>query len=421
MEDIRPIPLNERNLVGVDFLLLWAGAAVSLAEIWAGGTISGAGFTTALIAIILGHVIGNTPLALGGILGSRHGIPTMVSIRPSFGVFGSHFAAVLNVIQLIGWTAVMLLICGDTIKGLFPETNYRLWVVMAGAVTTFWAFVGHRFWKWLQRVGVSLLLVLSIVMTYVVLTKYSFGDIAGKGPSVDNPISFALALDLVIAMPISWLPLVSDYSRFAKGTKSAFWGTWLGYLIVGSWMYLLGLFASIATGTEYPGAMIIELMGGMGFVIPAVIIVIFSTITTTFLDIYSAAVSTQSVFKKVGTKWGIVGAGIIGTVIALFFPAHEYETFLLLIGSVFAPIFGVVLMDYFVLSKMKIDTDELYKAGGKYFYFKGFNVRAFLAWGVGFGTYHVIALNFPAIGASIPAIVLSAVFYYLLNKGKGKK
>ena len=93
MKDIKPTKAAERNLSGIDFFLLWAGAAVSLAEIWAGGTLSGAGFLAAAVAIIIGHVIGNTPLALGGILGSRHGVPTMVSIRPSFGVVGSQFAA----------------------------------------------------------------------------------------------------------------------------------------------------------------------------------------------------------------------------------------------------------------------------------------------------------------------------------------
>jgi putative hydroxymethylpyrimidine transporter CytX len=418
MEDIKPTKAKEKNLTGIDFFLLWAGAAVSLAEIWAGGTISGAGFLAAAVAIVIGHVIGNTPLALGGILGSRHGIPTMVSIRPSFGVVGSQFAALLNIIQLVGWTAVMLLICGFTINTLFEDVNYRIWIATAGIITTLWAIVGHRFWKWMQRAAVTLLLVLCVVLTYVVLVNYDISEIIRTGPSLQSPIGFGLAMDLVIAMPISWLPLVSDYSRFSKSSKGAFWGTWWGYLIVGSWMYLLGLFASIATGTDTPDAMVIELMGKAGLIIPAVIIVIFSTVTTTFLDIYSASVSTQNIFSRLSGRWGILGAGILGTIIALFFPATQYETFLLFIGSIFCPLFGVVLSDYFILSKLKIETKELFKKGGKYWYSGGFNITALFSWGVGFLIYHGMAIFLPNIGASLPAIVASALIYYIVMKAK---
>ena len=129
MSGIEPIPKELRNLGGWDFFLLWAGAAVSLAEIWAGGLIVPLGLGLGLFAILLGHLIGNTPFAMGGLIGSRWGIPAMVSARPSFGVRGSYFAASLNVIQLIGWTAVMLIICGgaaDAISNLLrilePQT-----------------------------------------------------------------------------------------------------------------------------------------------------------------------------------------------------------------------------------------------------------------------------------------------------------
>jgi nucleobase:cation symporter-1, NCS1 family len=103
-QGIKPVGPAERNLNGMDFLLLWAGAAVSLAEIWAGGLLVPLGITAGILAVLLGHLIGNTPLALGGIIGSRTGLPTMVSVRPSFGVRGSYFATVLNLVQLVGWT-----------------------------------------------------------------------------------------------------------------------------------------------------------------------------------------------------------------------------------------------------------------------------------------------------------------------------
>src|SRR5512136_909717 len=171
MAGIEPIPKEERNLGGWDFFLLWAGAAISLAEIWAGSLIVPLGLVLGLCAILLGHVIGNTPFALGGLIGSRLGIPAMVSVRPSFGIRGSYFAASLNVLQLIGWTAVMLIVCGqaaDAISKFYGFSNPALWILLSGGITTLWALVGHRIWKWLERVSVFALLLLCLFMTYVV-------------------------------------------------------------------------------------------------------------------------------------------------------------------------------------------------------------------------------------------------------------
>ena len=193
MAGIEPIPKADRNLGGLDFFMLWAGAAVSLAEIWAGGLIVPLGLTLGVWIILLGHLIGNTPLALGGLIGSRWGIPTMVSVRPSFGIRGSCFAAALNVIQLIGWTAVMLIVCGgaaDAISTFYGFSNPPLWIVLSGIVTTLWAIVGHRIWKWLQRISVIALLILCTVMTYSPLStvrlEHALSDPPGSEFSIDG-------------------------------------------------------------------------------------------------------------------------------------------------------------------------------------------------------------------------------------------
>src|SRR4030042_1111935 len=253
MSGIEPISEKERNLRGWDFLPLWTGAAISLAEIWAGSLIVPLGLSLGLWSILLGHLIGNTPFALGGVIGSRWGIPSMVSVRPSFGIRGSYFAARLNVIQLIGWSAVMLIVCGgaaDAISKFYGFSNPTLWIILSGIITTLWALVGHRIWKWLQRISVAALLILCIAMTYILFQEYGWGTLSQIPRQKDIP--FMIGMDLVIAMPISWLPLVSYYSRFSTNFKSGFLGTWMGYFIVSSWMYLLGLAASLATQSPSP-------------------------------------------------------------------------------------------------------------------------------------------------------------------------
>jgi putative hydroxymethylpyrimidine transporter CytX len=427
---IEPTPKDERNLGGWDFFLLWAGAAVSLAEIWAGSLVVPLGLGLGLWAILLGHLIGNTPFALGGLIGSRWGIPTMVSVRASFGIRGSYFAAALNVIQLIGWTAVMLIVCGqaaDAISKFYGFSSLNLWIILAGVITTLWAVVGHRFWKWLQRISVFVLLVLCVIMTYIAFREYGWGMLSQIPRKRDFP--FMIGMDLVIAMPISWLPLVSDYSRFATDSKKSFWGTWIGYFIVSSWMYLIGLMAALATQSPDPSGVVMNLMLKFGWAVPALIIVLFSTFTTTFLDIYSTAISGLNIFPKLGERKGIWIGGILGIMVAIIFPALlDYEHFLLFIGAMFCPLFGIVLVDYFLVRRKVIDLEDLYKKDGKYWFSKGINPLAIIAWVIGFAIYlgfspmlmeKVLQIKaaFPwPLGSSLPSMILAGLIYWFLRK-----
>lgn len=430
MPGIEPIPKEERNLGGWDFFLLWAGAAVSLAEIWAGSLMVPLGLGLGLWSILLGHLIGNTPFALGGLIGSRWGIPTMVGVRPSFGIRGSYFAAGLNVIQLIGWTAVMLIVCGgaaDAISKLYGFSNPALWIVLSGMITTFWAFVGHRFWKWLERVSVVALLALCAAMTYFVFEQFGWRTLSEIPRERSFP--FMLGMDLVIAMPISWLPLVSDYSRFAIHSRSSFWGTWIGYLVISSWMYLLGLAASLATRSPDPSGVVVNLMLKFGWAIPALVIVLFSTFTTTFLDIYSTAISGLNIVPTFGERKGVLIGGIVGTATALIFPTLlSYEHFLLFIGAMFCPLFGIVLADYFLLRRGSLNVEDLYRRGGQYWFRKGVNLLAIFVWAMGFAIYlgfspmlmeKVLGIKaaFPwPIGSSLPSMLFAGLVYWLLSR-----
>jgi putative hydroxymethylpyrimidine transporter CytX len=233
-----------------------------------------------------------------------------------------------------------------------------------------------------------------------------------------------VGMDLVIAMPISWLPLISDYSRFATDSKSSFWGTWIGYFIISSWMYLIGLAASLATQSPDPSGAVMNLMLKFGWAIPALTIVLFSTFTTTFLDIYSTAISGLNIFPKLGEQKGVIIGGVLGTVTALIFPSIlNYEDFLLFIGAMFCPLFGIVLVDYFIIKEGFIAIDDLYRRDGEYQFWKGINLLAIFAWAIGFAIYlgfspvlmeKVLGIKwaFPwPVGSSLPSMILAGVIY----------
>jgi nucleobase:cation symporter-1, NCS1 family len=415
--NIKPVKFEERNLGGFDYLLLWSGVGISLAEIWAGGFLAPMGFWAGFWAIIIGHVIGNTFMSLGGVIGSDHGIMAMVAVRPAFGIRGSNLAAALNIIQLIGWASIMLIIggragamLGRPAGGLLASDHF--WIVVIGLGTLLWALhTGKPIWKFMQTAAVIALLLVIILMTWVSVGE--FGDTVFSAKPQGMP--FMVGLDLVIAMPISWMPLVADYARFAKRTAPAFWNTWWGYFLISSWMYLLGLMATLATGASDPAALILETMGRIGLALPALVMVIFSSITSDFPDVYSATCSMLNISRRIGATTIMWSAGILAILVALVFPMEQYENFLLFIGAMFVPLFGVVLTDYFLIRGRRLDLEALYAAGGRYWYIGGFNLVAIAAWFGGFALYW-LTVKLTALGGSLPSIAFAGLLYYVLTR-----
>lgn len=410
MNNITPIPPGERTMSGLDFFLLWAGAGISLAEVMAGGFLAPLGFSLGILAILVGHLIGNSLFAAGGFIGSTHGIPAMVSTRPAFGVRGSYLGALLNILQLIGWTAIMLIVAARAADSLgqhyLGASHLQFWTVVIGLATTAWAWAGRRSWPKLQKLVTSLLILLCLYMTYVIFRGQGLTHLWATAS--DGSLGFGLATDLVIAMPLSWLPLAADYSRFGRDNGGSFAGSWLGYFLASCWMYILGLGATLLTGSADP----IPMMLGLGLGLPALYIIFFSTVTTTFMDVYSAAISSLDLFNGWNEKHTTLAAGLAGTLIALLFPMEAYENFLLLIGGTFCPLFGIVLTDYFIYRRGRLNGSDLFDRS-VFWYTGGVNLAAIIIWLLGFVFFQWLTRTGFPLGASVPSLVVTGGVYYV--------
>src|SRR5215212_2730330 len=197
------------------------------------------------------------------------------------------------------------------------------------------------------------------------LSRYGLSGLMAQPGSGDLP--FPLAVDLVVALPLSWLPLAADYNRFARSTRSAFLGTYFGFFVANVWFFALGAVAVLALQTQDLIASILALtIGGV-----ALIIILADETDNAFADIYSAAVSTRN-FLTGTSHWKLAAFfGFLGFVAAVLLPIERYEAFLLLLGSLFAPLFGVVAADYFLLRRRHLDVQALYEESGAYGYRKG--------------------------------------------------
>ncbi len=391
--------MSEDNTLGFKhYLFLWFGAAISIAEILTGGLLAPLGFQSGVAAIVLGHVAGTGILVLAGWIGTQERIPALVSTRISFGTYGSYLFSVLNVLQLLGWTAVMIIAAArsanEISKLLWGLDQLSLWSIGIGGLVFVWIILGREGGvKKANMLAVFLLLGITVVLSSVV-----FKDSTALSAPPAGGMSFGQAVELSVIMPLSWLPLIADYTRFAKSKASAAWGSGLGYFVGSCWMYIIGLGAAIIAGNPEPSAMLLAANLGLS----ALGIIILATVTTTFLDAYSAGVSFGNVFPKFDEKRVALVMTVIGTIIALWVNIEQYENFLIAIGSVFAPLFAVLLTEYFIIKNRKVQDEMLVNWG------------ALIVWALGVGMYYqFITLDF-VFGATIPVMVITAVLYRIV-------
>jgi len=376
------------QLSGFTLAALWFGAAVSLAEIWSGGLLSPLGPQWGQLANVAGHLIGGAIFLGAAWISARERKNAMQVLARPFGVIGPCFFGILNIIQLVGWTAVML------ITGALAFGENHLWgKLLLGVLLFIWVVAGWKGVKTLNLIAVILLLILTVGITFLLFGKTN----VPQAPSV--PLSFPLGMELVLAMPLSWLPLIGDYTSRAKGAKSGSWAATLGYAAGSFWMFSTGLIGVLKTGQSDPTQLMVA--AGLGFV--GIVVILLSTVTTAFLDAYSAGVSATALHPRIQARPAALIFTVMGIFLALVFPMDQYVNFLYVIGAIFCPLYAVVLSDYFLFPKAS-------EQGM-------IRVVAFLAWAAGTALYYwLLNLNF-SLGMALPSALASALIYFLVRKG----
>ena len=365
--------------------LIWFGAAVSIAEILTGTYLAPLGFQKGLAAILLGHVIGCTLLFLAGVIGGQTRKSSMETVKMSFGQKGSLLFSVLNVMQLVGWTAIMIYDGALAAGGMF-DLGHWLWCIIIGGLIVLWILVGITNLGRINTVAMGALFILTLFLSKILFA----GDALMTG-SLEDSMSFGAAVELSVAMPLSWLPLISDYTREAEKPVKSAAASALVYGLVSCWMYVIGLGAAIVTG-EYDIAQIM-IRAGLGAA--GLLIIVLSTVTTTFLDAWSAGISAESISGKLkGNGKGIaLLVTVAGTLAAVTLPIYNITDFLYLIGSVFAPMIAIQIADFFL---MKRDSSKA-----------SFDWAALAVWLFGFILYRILmGIDIP-VGNTLPDMVVT--------------
>ena len=378
--------------------LIWFGAGVSLAEILTGTAFAPLGFQKGILAIIIGHIIGCTMLFLAGVIGGKTRRSAMETVKMSFGQNGGVFFSFLNVLQLVGWTAIMIYDGALAADGVL-NTGRWVWCLVIGALIIVWILVGITNLGKVNTIAMAALFILTLVLCKVIFFSGAAGNV-----DTSEAMSFGAAVELAVAMPLSWLPLISDYTREAEEPVKATAVSAIVYGIISCWMYVIGMGAAIYTG-EYD---IAQIMVKAGLGIAGLLIIVFSTVTTTFLDAYSAGISSESVFSKLNGKYAAVAVTVIGTVGAIVYPMDNITDFLYLIGSVFAPMIAIQIADFFILKRADSLSDAI-------------DVTNIVIWIVGFVLYrYLMGVDIP-LGNTLPDMAVTIVICVIIRKCMGSK
>jgi len=392
---IEPVPERLRTLGLWDLTVLWGNLGVSLLVLVIGALLVPAlSLRDALLAILVGGLIGNAMVGIAGMIGADARVPSMVLLRAPLGRRGSYVPTALNALQCLGWATFELIIIAAAASALSDEVigveAKPAWTIAFGILAASFALLGPVGFvrRILRRFGVWIVLASLAYLSWWALSEADLHDL-WNAPA-EGGSSVWLGIDLVIAITVSWVPLVSDYTRFARERIAAFWGSGVGYFIGGTWMLVLGIFIVLTRGVSDP----VEIPPAVAAAgLAAALALLAVTIDETdeaFANIYSTAVSLQNAFPAVEQRVLIAAVSALATIGALVIQLRNYEAFLLLLGSFFVPLFGVLLADW-LASGARYTRDQIFSA-------PAWRPELLAAWLLGFLLYHW--LHEPPLGPS---------------------
>ena len=380
-------------------IIIWFGVAISVSEIQAGIQIaSAAPLNLIWVPLILGHVIGGVLLYFVGLIGARLRVNAMESIKSTFGNLGSKFFAALNVMQLIAWVAVLNAQGAMALMGLNIPISFALTCVILAVLIAIWVFIGLRRTSKITSIIMMVLTALLVILSVRLLAMggYNLMPVANS-----ETLTFWNIFEISIAMPISWLPVISDYTKDVENPKKATALSALAYTVASLWMYFIGIEVVCMGTLDISQAILISGLGVQG-----VIILVLSTVTTNFLATNSAGESAKAIFNRLDPKLAGVVVSFLSAGLAISGIMDHYISFLYLISSVFAPMASVLVVSFYFGN----DNNE-----AKDWYWN------IVSWFAGFAVYQLTAgLDSIFLGPTLISVIVSGALAYawILVKGK---
>lgn len=384
-----------------DHMSLWFSLGVGLLVIQVGAYLVPAlGTQAAMAAVIAGSILGAGLLAWVARLGCDSGLSSAGLIHAVYGQRFARLPVLLNVVQLVGWATFELVIMRDGTRAIGQQAlGLDVGLVLP---TLFWGLVVLLLLRGsmvtlvrriVSRIGLPLVVLSLIWLSVQFGLKLDADAVQGLWQRAgDGSMNTFQALDLVIAMPVSWLPLVADYARHGRSSQGALAGTWFGYTLANIWCYALGVLVITVTGPDTD--MVSALLMAQGGLL-ALGLILIDELDNTYGDLYSGSVNSHSLLPRFSLKtWGMVLA-VLSMALAMVLPMQSLEPFLLTLSSVFVPLFGTILGRTGLQAGRLSDTP------------RSIHAAPALIWLLGIVCFHSLAQWAPDYGSALPTLLLT--------------
>ena len=438
------VPMSQRNIGFFDMIAIWVGANSNNASWYVGGTVAGAAFAGAITVTLIANPIAYIILALVGYMGFKVGTSTMALTRPAFGIRGSALPTVLNTIVFLGWAVVNTFIAVISMSFIFSDLfgwpaygepgsagPMIIGIVFMTILNLAAVSLGRNSIKVVERIGMVLVLVLGVWITTVVLQTHSMADIIAWRPPADLKMPTGVAIDVMAAFSLAWVLGVAEFTRYTRSVKTATVAPLIGALVALAWFAFVGIIstigAALTTGiydpnNSDPSTLVTNL--GLGWV--ALVLIVVACVTTNVVNLMAAGISVTNVTRKVKPLHSIWLVTVISGVLMLIplYMTSFLDTFMIFleyIGMVLSALLGILVADYFFVHKKQYDVKQFDVVGGKYWYYKGVNLKAVSVWALGVVFYLVVQkveFIMNTTGAVYPTILATATVYSLISRIK---
>jgi NCS1 family nucleobase:cation symporter-1 len=465
--DLLPTPVERRTWNTWHIASLWVGMSVCIPTYMLAASMIGAGMTwrQSLIAILLGNVIVLAPMVINAHAGTRYGIPFPVYARAAFGTTGAHIPSLLRSVVACGWFGIQTWVGGLAIHALVGIL-WPAWPALGGD----WRFMGYglphfaaffAFWlinmyfvwagtdsiKWLETVSAPLLIAMGLALLgWAAARAGGLGTVLAQADALQRPGAatggrFVLTVFVpwVTAMVGFWATLslnIPDFTRFARSQRDQMAGQALGLLTTMPLFAFIGVAVTSATVILYgeaiwnPVDLLSRLTAESGnplLGIVALVAVLVATLTTNIAANVVAPANSFSALRprRLSFRLGGLIAGLIGIGIFPWKLLDRYQTWLIGYSGLLGAVAGVIVCDYLVIRRGRLEVPDLYAVDGRYAYTGGVNGRAVLALAAGVltalaGLAHP-ALRFLFDGAWFSAALVAGGLYWFLMRSERER
>lgn len=444
-EHIQATTPDQRAMSKWDMFATWIGANANNGTWYIGGVIAAVGLIKASTLLVVVGSISYILLGLASYMGYKTGLPAMTLTRPSFGVKGSILPSIVNVVQFIGWAAINTFIAATSISFILKDIlgwdnssfhnqfSIIIGIVVMSILHLISISLGEKSVKWVERIGIILVIILVTWESVVVLKTVPFHEIVKWQPATKFQLPSGKIVDILAAFNLAWVTAAADFSRFTKDKHAATTASFFGANIGLFWFAFIGLIATIATAItinkfDPNNADPSTIAAKLGLGILAMLVIVITSTTANAVNLMAAGSALTNIFHRLKLTPALWIVTLIATVMT-FIPVYiasfltTFETFLDGIGMFLGPEIAIFLIDYFLIKKKNYQVSEFSKPQGAYWYTKGINFLAVTTWIIGVLSY--LGLNkfsfiVNTVGATFPAMIITAICYYAVAKIKIK-